>query len=59
MTCGRAGDTKHALEALTNAADKGFSDVARIEQETGFEKLRNDPRYGQILEVVRKNKKSS
>jgi hypothetical protein len=59
VTCGRAGDTKHALEALKNAADKGFSDVARIEQETGFEKLRNDPRYGQILEVVRKNKKSS
>ena len=59
VTCGRAGDRKNALEALKNAADKGFSDIARIEQETGFEKLRNDPRYGQILEVVRKNKKSS
>ena len=59
VTCGRAGDRKNALAALKNAADKGFSDIARIEQETGFEKLRNDPRYGQILEVVRKNKKSS
>jgi hypothetical protein len=59
VTCARAGGTKNALEALKNAADKGFSDIARIEQETGFEKLRNDPRYGPILEVVRQNKQSS
>jgi tetratricopeptide (TPR) repeat protein len=59
VTCGRAGDRKSALEALKNAADKGFADIARIEQETGFDKLRNDPRYGRILEVVRKNKKPS
>jgi tetratricopeptide (TPR) repeat protein len=59
VTYGRAGDRKSALNALKNAADRGFSDIARIEQENGFEKLRNDPRYGQILEVVRKNKKPS
>jgi dienelactone hydrolase len=59
VTCGRACDRKSALEALKNAADKGFSDISRIEQETGFEKLRNDPRFGQILEVVRRNKKPS
>ena len=59
VTCARAGGTKNALEALKNAADKGFSDIARIEQETGFEKLRNDPRYGPILEVVRQNKQPS
>jgi tetratricopeptide (TPR) repeat protein len=59
VTCGRAGDRKTALESLKNAADKGFSDVARIEQESGFEKLRDDPRYRQILELVRANKKSS
>jgi predicted Zn-dependent protease len=59
VTYARAGDKKKALEALKNAADKGFSDAARIEQETGFEKLRNDPRYEQALEAVRKNKKPS
>ncbi len=59
VTCGRAGDRKNALEALKRAADNGFSDVARIEQESGFEKVRNDARYGQILDVVRRNKKPS
>ena len=59
VTCGRAGDRKNALEALKNAADKGFSDVSRIEQESGFEKLRDDQRYRQILELVRANRKSS
>ncbi len=59
VTCGRAGDKKNALEALKKAADKGFSDAARIEQESGFEKLRDDPRYRQIFERVRANKKSS
>jgi tetratricopeptide (TPR) repeat protein len=59
VTCGRAGDMKNALKALKNAADRGFSDVARIEQEGGFGKLRDDPRYRQILELVRANKKSS
>jgi tetratricopeptide (TPR) repeat protein len=58
VTYGRAGDRKGALAALKKAADKGFSDIARIEQEAGFEKLRAEPRYGQILDVVRRNKKS-
>jgi pimeloyl-ACP methyl ester carboxylesterase len=58
VTCGRAGDRTNALKALKIAADRGFADTARIEQEAGFEKLRNDPRYGQILDVVRKNKKA-
>jgi dienelactone hydrolase len=59
VTCGRARDTKGALEALKSAADDGFSDSARIEREPGFEKLRSDPRYGHILDVVRKNRKPS
>lgn len=59
VTYARAGDKKKALEALKNAADKGFSDAARIEQESGFDKLRNDPRYEQALEAVRQNKKPS
>jgi pimeloyl-ACP methyl ester carboxylesterase len=58
VTYGRAGDRKNALEALKSAADNGFSDVARIEQERGFEKLRDDPRCRQILALVRANKKS-
>jgi hypothetical protein len=59
VTYARAGDKKKTLEALKNAADKGFSDAARIEQESGFDKLRNDPRYEQALEAVRQNKKPS
>jgi predicted Zn-dependent protease len=59
VTYARAGDRKKALEALKNAAGKGFSDASRIEQETGFDKLRNDPRYGQALQAVRQNKKPS
>lgn len=53
---GRAGNRNKALDALKNAADRGFSDAASIEQEPGFERLRNDPRYLRVLEVVRANK---
>jgi hypothetical protein len=59
VTCGRARDTTDALKALTSAADHGFSDSARIEPEAGFENLRSDPRSARVLDVVRKNKKSS
>lgn len=59
VTYARAGEKKKALEALKNAADKGFSDDARIEQESGFDKLRNDLRYEQALKAVRQNKKPS
>jgi tetratricopeptide (TPR) repeat protein len=59
VTYARAGQKKEALEALKTAADRGFSDAARIEQETGFDKLRNDPRYEQALQAVRRNKKPS
>jgi hypothetical protein len=59
VTYARAGDTKKALEALRNAADKDFSNAARIEQESGFDRLRNDPRYARALEAVRQNKKPS
>ena len=59
VTYARAGEKNKALDALKNAADKGFSDAARLEQETGFDKLRNDPRYGQVLKVVRQNRKPS
>jgi predicted Zn-dependent protease len=59
VTYGRAGDRKNALKALKIAADNGFSDITRIAEETGFEKLRNDQSYEQILVVVRKNGKPS
>jgi len=58
VTHGRARNTKKALEALKNAAEKGFSDAARIDQEPGFEPLRNDARYQRVLEAVRANKKT-
>ncbi len=56
VTYGRARNAKKALEALENAAKRGFSDAARIDQEPGFEPLRKDVRYQRVLELVRTNK---
>jgi tetratricopeptide (TPR) repeat protein len=56
VTHARAGNRNKALEALKKAADRGFSDAERIEQEPAFVPLRNDPRYRAALDVVRANR---
>ena len=55
----QAGDKKKAVESLKSAAAKGFWDVARVEKESAFERLRGDPHFLRVLEEIRANKKPS
>ncbi|HVQ37729.1 MAG TPA: tetratricopeptide repeat protein [Pyrinomonadaceae bacterium] len=48
------GRKKKAIETLKRAAAGGFCDVSRIEGNTEFEPLRNDPDYQTILAKMRK-----
>jgi predicted esterase len=49
------GDRKRALEVLQQAAGKGFSDAARIEDDGAFAKLKTDPAWPALLARVRAN----
>lgn len=49
------GDKKRALAALQQAAEKGFSDAARVEDEGAFGKLKADPAWPELLAKMRAN----
>lgn len=49
------GDRKRALEALQQAAEKGFSEAARVEDEGAFAKLKSDPAWPALLAKMRAN----
>lgn len=49
------GDRRGASDELIETATLGFSDVARVESEPAFAKLRQDPRYTAALVVMRRN----
>jgi predicted esterase len=43
------GGRKKSLKALQTAVDKGFSDVAGLENNKAFDSLRDDPQYQKIV----------
>lgn len=47
------GDKKKSLKALQTAVDKGFSDVAGLENNKAFDSLRNDPQYQKIVSALK------
>jgi len=47
------GDRKKSLKALQTAVDKGFSDVAGLENNKAFESLRDDPQYQTIISALK------
>lgn len=50
-----AGNRKQALEALTQAADAGFSDAPRVDGEKLFAKLKSEPAFQAALDKIRTN----
>jgi predicted esterase len=50
-----AGDRRRALETLTQTAEAGFSDAAKLETEPLFAKLRSDAAYQAALAKVKSN----
>jgi predicted esterase len=50
-----AGDRKKALLALTQAADAGLSDAARVEADPLFKKLLNEAAFQAALTKIREN----
>ncbi len=53
--CAGAGERKKALEALTQAADAGFSDAARADGEKLFAKIRGETAFQAALAKMRTN----
>jgi len=49
-----AGNKKRAIEALEKAAANGFRDAARVEQESHFSGIRDNPRYKAVVESMRR-----
>jgi predicted esterase len=47
------GDRKKSLKALQTAVDKGFSDVAGLENNKAFDSLRDDPQYQKIINALK------
>ena len=47
------GGKKQALAALQQAANAGFNDTARVEQETAFAGLRKSPAFQELLKAMR------
>jgi predicted esterase len=47
-------DKKKALQSLTTAVEKGFSDAAMITANNAFDSLRNEPQYQQIMARLQK-----
>src|SRR6185295_17474559 len=47
------GDKKKSLKALQTAVDKGFSDVAGLENNKAFDSLRDDPQYQKIISALK------
>jgi dienelactone hydrolase len=50
----RAGNKSRAKTALSQAIERGFSDLARIEQNEDFAILRNDSDYKKLVDGLRK-----
>lgn len=50
-----SGEKRSALEALSQAAEAGFSDATRMEAEPLFAKLRSEPAYQAALAKVKAN----
>jgi predicted esterase len=50
---GAKGDRKKSLKALQTAVDKGFSDVAGLENNKAFDSLRDDPQYQTIISALK------
>jgi poly(3-hydroxybutyrate) depolymerase len=49
--------TDKAISSLEASAELGFSDLNRIESDSVIGKIRNNPKYNSILEIVKKNSK--
>jgi predicted Zn-dependent protease len=49
-----AGNKRRALEALEQAAAKGFSDAGRLDAEPLLAPLRTDARYEAVVKSIRK-----
>jgi predicted esterase len=47
------GDRKKSLKALQTAVDKGFSDLAGLENNKAFDSLRDDPQYQKIISALK------
>jgi hypothetical protein len=47
------GDRKKSLKALQTAVDKGFSDIAGLENNKAFDSLRDDPQYQKIVSALK------
>jgi len=58
QACALDGDPKRALEALKQAAEKGFSDAATVEDETAFVQLKANPAWTALLVKIRTNSAS-
>jgi dienelactone hydrolase len=50
-----SGNKKKALTALKIAVEKGFSDAPLLENEKAFDPVREEPRFKEIVEAVKKN----
>lgn len=53
----KGNNTEKAIASLKKSADLGFSDFNRMERDTVIGKLKNNPSYPSILEVMKKNNK--
>jgi tetratricopeptide (TPR) repeat protein len=47
------GEKKKALQALQQAIEKGFSDVAAITDNKAFDSLRKEPQYQQLIQSLK------
>jgi len=52
-TCARTGARTDALAALEHAYEVGFRDLALLEADAAFERLRPDPRYAAVVALLR------
>ena len=50
----RQGDRRAALTALQRAAEAGFPDPRRLDRDPAFEGLREEARYKEALEAIKK-----
>lgn len=49
------GEKKRSLQALRTAIEKGFSDLATLNDNRAFDSFRNDPQYLQIVGAMKPN----
>ena len=51
----KKGDQQHALEALTDAATLGYSEVSQVGSEPAFTPLRDEPGFMRTIEKIKSN----